>query len=531
VDETTKGTVAKLAALERLVREMSIAREAKEIYEPVLAALDPIIGARRSSILLLDEQNITRFVAWHDLSEAYRNAVEGHFPWPIGDPNPQRILIADVTKDPTLVPFLPLFEHEGIGALAFVPLIYRDRLVGKLMLYFAEPHAFADDELEFVNTLASLVAFAIERTRLYAELAESDRRKDIFLATLGHELRNPLAPISAALAVMNDHPNDFEVYRKLHAILDRSVRQIVQLVEDLLDVSRITRGMIAIDKVPVDLASIIHHAILPIQPLIAAQHQELTLSVEPVSLSADPLRLEQVITNLVHNASKYTQSGGHIRVAAAARNGGVEIKVSDDGIGLDPEVIPRLFDLFVQVDKSLARTRGGLGVGLTIVRELVHLHGGTITAKSEGVGKGSEFTIWLPGRIAAAEADAADHRHTGPSRKILVVDDNEDAAVTLAMLLEDWGHEVTTALDGETAIKAVAEHHPQVVLLDLGLPDIDGYEVATRLRKSDGKDLRIFAVSGYGQPEDVARARSAGCDAHLAKPVDVHELERLLDAA
>jgi two-component system CheB/CheR fusion protein len=330
---------------------------------------------------------------------------------------------------------------------------------------------------------------------------------------------------------MAERPDDLATIRGVRPVLDRSIKQIAKLVDDLLDVSRITRGMIVIEKQPVELAGIVQQALAPIQPLIASQHQELTLSLHELWVDADPLRLEQVITNLIHNAAKYSATGGHIWVSTTAKDGGIELRVRDDGIGIDPEILPRLFDMFVQVDTSLARTQGGLGIGLTIVRKLVELHGGTVRATSAGEGRGSEFIVWLPGRLEPrTAAPAPSPERSRSARRIVVVDDNEDAADTLAMLLRVRGHEVAIARDGPSAITTVAEQHPEIVLLDLGLPGMTGYDVARHLRASNASDLRIVAVSGYGQPEDIARAHAAGCDAHLAKPVDLDALARLLDA-
>lgn len=533
-----KPFVSKLAALVRLVQQISRAHEAEDVYEPALSALREISDVDRAAILLLDRSGVARFVAGRGLSDRYRAAVEGHFPWSIDDPDPQPIWIGDIDgiEDPTTREWLaPLFPHvraEGISALAFIPLLYRERLVGKFMLYYDHPHQFAADEVEIASAVAYLVAFTLERARLYAALEESDQRKDVFLATLAHELRNPLAAASSALALTSEHPEDLGCFRSAREVLDRSVRQIAKLVDDLLDVSRITRGVITIDRRPVDLTDIVHHAIATIQPLIASRAQELTLALEPLWLEADALRLEQVVTNLLHNATKYTPRGGHVWVVTRSRDQGVEIQVRDDGIGIDPLIIPRLFDLFEQVDKSLARSRGGLGIGLTIIRQLVELHGGSVTAASRGPGQGTEFTVWLPGRIGeqCAITEVPEQSH-GSSRRVLVVDDNEDAATMLGMLLRSWGHEVWIVGDGPAAIAAVAAHEPEVVLLDLGLPGMTGYEVAERLRASGTHDLRIIAVSGYGQPEDVARARAAGCDAHIAKPVDFDDLERNLQEA
>ncbi len=513
-----------------LVREIGEARDAREIYKPALAGLEVVVGIRRSAILLLDPDGVARFVAWRGLSDGYRAAVEGHFPWRLDDPAPQSILVEDTEADASLESFRPILKAERIRALGFIPLLYNGRLVGKFMLYFERPHRYDQEEIELANAVAYLVAFSIERTRLYANLQELDRRKDTFLATLAHELRNPLASASTALALMAECADDLATHRRAQGVLTRGIAQIVKLVDDLLDVSRITRGMVVVEKRPVDLTSVVHHAVAPVAALVAQKRQNLTLTLEPLWLEADPLRIEQVVTNLVHNAAKYTPPGGNISVTTKGMDGEIEIRVRDDGNGIRPEMIHHLFDLFVQADGALARTQGGLGIGLTIVRELVKLHGGTVVAASDGEGRGSEFVVRLPGRIGPQQiAEAAPSRHGKVApRRILIVDDNEDAATTLASLLGTWGHEVSTAGDGESALAAIARQEPDAVLLDLGLPGITGYEVARQLRAAGRLRLRIVAVSGYGRPEDIALARASGCDAHLTKPVDLDALETLL---
>jgi signal transduction histidine kinase/CheY-like chemotaxis protein len=528
--EAESRLVDKLAAFVRLVRELGTVRDAQQIYEPALSALQAIAGVDRSSIMLLDPSGRACFVSWRGISEAYRDAVAGHFPWALDDPAPRPILIEDVRRAPAIGALLPALERERIRAVGFIPLLYNERLVGKFMIYYEQPHDFVEEEVELANAVAYLVAFAIERTRLHAALQESDRRKDTFLAMLGHELRNPLAAASAALAVVSERGDDLTALHKVRKVLGRSIGQIVKLVDDLLDVSRITRGVIAIDPRPVDLTSIVHHAIAPVQTLIAVQHHEITLSLESLWVMADAIRLEQVITNLIQNAAKYTPEGGHIRVSTRSRGAGVEIRVEDDGIGLDPHEIPRLFELFEQADKSLARTTGGLGIGLTIVHELVRLHGGTVHATSAGPGFGSTFIVRLPNRIEAPPVarEAVPKGGRAPHHRVLVVDDNEEVASTLAILLEARGHNVSIAPNGPAAIEAVTRQAPEIILLDIGLPGMSGYDVATRLR-SGGWKGELIAVSGYGQPQDVERAHAAGCDAHLTKPIDIAALDRVLD--
>jgi len=373
-----------------------------------------------------------------------------------------------------------------------------------------------------------------ELRRRVQQLADADRRKDEFLAMLSHELRNPLAPLSTALHLL---PVATEKRDELLAMADRQVRQLVRLVDDLLDVSRITGGKIALRKERVALADVVARAIETTRPLVQSRGHDLTvsLSAAPVGLEADPARLAQVVANLLSNAAKYTPPGGRIWLTAEAAGDEVVIRVRDTGAGLAPEFVPNVFDLFVQGDISLDRTRGGLGIGLTIVRRLVELHGGRVEAQSPGIGKGSEFIVRLPRVPTAAPATravaAASHDGARPLG-VLVVEDNEDAAEGLAMILRLWGHDVHVAHDGAAALEAVERHTPDVVLSDLGLPGMSGYELAQRLRQRPGFGRAVLiALSGYGRDEDRRRAVEAGFDHHLVKPPDLDTLARLLGRA
>jgi PAS domain S-box-containing protein len=367
--------------------------------------------------------------------------------------------------------------------------------------------------------------------RVVAEqaLRENDRRKDEFLAMLAHELRNPLAPIQSAARLLRVRGReDPALIEWASGIVDRQVQYLVRLVDDLLDVSRITRGMITIQKQPVDVAQVITRAVETVRPLIEAREQELTVDVisEPVQVDGDPVRLPQVIANILNNAAKYTPVGGHIRIHVARRGSDVEIHVQDDGLGIRADVLPRIFDLFMQGDRALDRAHGGLGVGLTLVRRLVEMHDGSVETTSAGPGQGSEFVVRLPMRKRVTEPPPPPRPRDAVAGfcRVLVVDDNVDAAETLAMMLRVLGQRVETAHDGSAAIELAVRSAPDIVLLDIGLPGLDGYEVARRLRGRMGRKPMLVAVTGYGQEEDRIRSREAGFDRHVVKPVD----ERLL---
>jgi two-component system CheB/CheR fusion protein len=320
-------------------------------------------------------------------------------------------------------------------------------------------------------------------------------------------------------------------------LMARQLHHLTQMVDDLLDVSRITRGKIELRKVPKELNRLIQHAVDSVRPLLEAQGHELVLalSTEPVRLEVDPTRVEQVLQNLLSNAAKYTERGGRIEVSAGREDSDAVVIVRDNGIGIPQELLPRVFDLFTQADRSLDRSQGGLGIGLTLVRRLIEMHGGSVTARSDGPGKGSEFVVRLP---ALPQQQTVEIYHTPEHGtpavpimplRILVVDDNVDAARSLAMLLGLWGHEVQVAHDGPAALAAVQQVAPAVVLLDIGLPGMDGYQVARRLRESLGRHgTKLVAVTGYGQDEDRTRALEAGFDLHMVKPVDPAALQRLL---
>jgi PAS domain S-box-containing protein len=373
------------------------------------------------------------------------------------------------------------------------------------------------------------------------QLREMNRRKDEFLAMLAHELRNPLSAISSAVQVARRSSLD-ESLAWSTEVIERQSRLLARLIDDLLDVSRLTRGKIRLRKEVVDVGPVLNSAVDTVRPLIEERKHELTVSFRPGALrvQADPVRLEQVVVNLLTNAAKYTEAGGRIWLSAGQDGDEVVIRVRDTGIGIPPEKLPQMFELFVQDDRSLARSEGGLGIGLTLVKSLVEMQQGTVSASSDGPGKGSEFTVRLPvaactdpnpARPAPATGDGngSDSGNGKHVSRILIVDDNADSARGLSRLLKLLGHEVRTAHDGLEAVAVAPAYRPDVVLLDIGLPGMDGYEVARQLRQDEAcRGCTIVAVSGYGQEDDRRRGREAGFDHHLVKPIDPDALLNLL---
>jgi PAS domain S-box-containing protein len=383
---------------------------------------------------------------------------------------------------------------------------------------------------------SSIVRDMTARKALEASLREADRRKDDFLAVLAHELRNPLSPIRNSAALLRLGGATDPVTARAAAIIERQAQHMARLLDDLLDVSRITRDRLELRRVPVTLAEVLDTACETVRPALDASLQTVSLSLpgSPVHLNGDPVRLAQVFANVLSNASKYSERGGEIRVAAAVHGAEVRVEIADDGIGIAPDVLPHVFEMFSQASQAIGRSQGGLGIGLALVKGLVELHGGRVAAASAGPGHGSLFTVTLPvvATASLAARTIAPGARECPVRRVLVVDDNRDGADSLAQLLQAHGHDVRTAYDGASAIAEVARFHPQAVLLDLGMPGLDGLETARRLRASQSADpLLLVAVTGWGQARDRSKTRDAGFDGHLVKPVDLADLDALMQAA
>ena len=431
-----------------------------------------------------------------------------------------------------------------VGALITVPLVRDGEWRFSLTIADTRPRDWRDDEIQLLGELATRIWTRLERARAEEalrkseeQLREADRRKNEFLAVLAHELRNPLAPIRTGLELIRVTGDATDAVESLRVMMERQIAHMVRLIDDLLDVSRITSGKIRLQREPTPVASLLTSAIEANRDAITAK--QLTLSLHlPDTLcivDADPTRFVQVLSNLLHNAAKFTELGGSIRVSAVVDDGDASgarqlvISVADSGIGIAPKLLPRVFELFTQGDRG--PTHPGLGIGLALARQLVELHGGRIEARSGGTGHGSEFVIRLPLSARAPQEPAAESG--GRPRidcRVMVIDDNRDAADTLAKLVEALGGECRTAYDGEAGLREVIAYRPEVVLLDIGMPGMDGYETCRRIRQELGYETLVVAVTGFGQEQDKDRATRAGFDAHLTKPADPTALEEILMA-
>jgi PAS domain S-box-containing protein len=458
------------------------------------------------------------------------------------------IVVAHVQESPD--PIMHVVQDYGLRAYACNPLLAGGELLGTLSFGSRTRDYFEPEEVEFLETISQYVTVAYERMRLVQQLRDEDRRKDEFLATLAHELRNPLAPIRNGLELIRLAGSNPATLEQSRSMIERQIRQMVRLVDDLLDVSRISRDKLELRRERVELAAIVQSAVETSRPLIDAARHELHVSLpaEPVLLQADPVRLAQAFSNLLNNAAKYSGQGGRIALTAELQGGEVVVRIRDNGIGIPADQLPHVFDLFVQVGRSRDASQGGLGIGLTLVRRLIEMHGGSVSATSAGPGQGSEFSLRLP--VAAVSAPLPAGNGTGcpeagrevPGKegrdepvaaatglRVLVVDDNRDAADSLAEVLEHLGYEVKTTYDGLQAVEAIREYQPRLVLMDLGMPGLNGYKAARRIRAlPEGRDVMLVAVTGWGQEEDKRRSREASFDRHMVKPVDLAALEQLL---
>lgn len=448
--------------------------------------------------------------------------------------------------DPANLDFL---RSLGLRSAITVPLSSGERIFGALTFVAGSSRrVYGTDDLVMAEELANRASIALENARLYAALRESEerartaseiaqeavRRKDEFLAMLGHELRNPLAPIVIAIELMDLKGE--EATSKERAMIARQVDHLRRLVDDLLDISRITRGKVDLSLGPIAVSDVVAKAVEMASPLLERHRHHLEIDIaSDLTVLGDSVRLAQIVANLLTNAAKYTPPEGHVRVHAQRNGAEVAIRVKDDGIGMARELLGSVFELFVQGTRGLDRSEGGLGIGLTLVKNLVELHGGRVEAFSDGPGCGSEFVIQLPTatghELPSRSEPRAERRWTSVrSLDVLVVDDNEDAAESLKSMLEAFGHRVRTCSDPVAALDVIASYRPSVALLDIGLPVMDGYELARRMRASGHLgEARLVAVTGYGLESDRERSRAAGFDVHLVKPVDSQRLRALLE--
>jgi signal transduction histidine kinase/DNA-binding response OmpR family regulator len=437
---------------------------------------------------------------------------------------------------PSAQPEIP--RGSPLHSLMIIPLLARGRTIGVISLGTTSAGRTIDADLVAVaSDVASRAAIALDNALLYRKIHEQDRRKNEFLAMLSHELRNPLAPITNAVHVLQTNDADAKKRDWAREVIGRQVKQLSRLVDDLLDVSRITQNKIELKVEAVDVAEVVAVAVETVRPLIDAQEHALSvlLPEQPMRIRGDFARLAQVLANLLNNATKYTDRNGRIALTAEQEGGEIVFRIRDSGIGIPSSALPTIFDLFTQVEQTLDRSQGGLGIGLTLVKRLVEMQGGSVSASSAGRNLGSEFTVRLPAmpidqRVAPGRRAAERYAASSAGEfAILIVDDNRDATDSMAMLLAMEGYDVRVAYDGPQALEAVRASRPDVILLDLGLPGMDGFQVAQRVRAEPANSaIVIVAVSGYGQEEHRSRSSQAGCDHHLVKPIEPSVVSELL---
>ena len=535
-------TAPPMAVCLTLTRAISQTRTVEEICDIALQALADGLGLSRSSILLYDSDGVMRFAAWRGISAEYRCAVEGHSPWRPDTPNPEPLVVPDVTLEPSLAAFLPTIASERIAAMAFIPLVSLGRVIGKFMLYYDEPHALSTNELQLVSLIAWQVAFAVERTRAEAQARRSEaaaeeasRLKDEFLATLSHELRTPLNAILGWVQMLQTGVVSPERLRHAIDVIGRNTNLQARLIEDILDVSRIISGKLEIEHAPVLIAPLIDTVVSGMMPAAQGKNIELVKTTPhdlPV-IDGDAKRLHQVIGNVLSNAVKFTPGGGRIDVRCAYQDDAIVIEVQDSGAGIAPEFLPYVFDRFRQADSRAIRRHGGLGLGLAIARHLIEQHDGEIRATSAGPGLGTTVHIRLPVSVDASDEAAArlslpvelDEEFRMHGLTVLVVDDQRDSCELLAALFERHGARVVQCDSAESALGVLTDVEANLLIADIAMPDIDGYELIRRVRASH-PTLPAIAVSAYARPQDRRRALSAGFDGYCAKPVEAPQLLR-----
>ncbi len=533
----------------QLVQRVSaeIIREGDEqsLYDTIIDAALTIMQSKSATLQVYDaERGDLRFLSARGLDD------EAMAYWQSVSSNPamcgralrtgERVMVGDVLNEPMFgTKDVVAFRRFGIRAVQTTPLFSRTgALLGMLSTHWTTPHEPSERAQRLLDILARQAADLIERRRAEDALRDADRRKDEFLVTLAHELRNPLAPIRTAVDLMKQSPatGESEGVTWARDVLDRQTALMARLLDDLLDVGRIARDKLELRTTRMDIGTLIREAVAMNRPLVEEFGHELTVVVpdEPMYVNADPARLTQVFGNLLNNACRYTPSGGRIAVTAARQGEDVVVRVQDNGIGIPSDRLSSIFDMFSQVDRSLERSQRGLGIGLHLVKRLVGMHGGSVTAHSDGDGKGSEIVVHLPLLATAPPGDlpatTAPEATAASPRRILVVDDNADAAQALALLLEVCGHETHAVHDGIAALDAAERLRPDTILLDIGLPRLNGFEVCRRIREQPwGKGIVVIALTGWGQEVDRRRSHESGFDHHIVKPVEHATLVKLLE--
>ncbi len=504
---------------------IALVDEHQRIVRTEIAWSDPdtTTGRRAISSRRVAEAGISAAIS-RALANARRDVVDG----PVGERSGLLIeRIDDGREERIALAFHP-------QSIAVHPLVARGRTLGALAVALSPPRErFTPAELALGEELAGRVGIALDNARLYLQVRDNDRRKDEFLAMLAHELRSPLAPIRNAIEVLRVSGANEQRMPWARDVIDRQSRQLMRIVDDLLDVSRITSGKIQLKSEEVDVGAVLASAVETSRPLIEERRHELTVTppARPMYVRGDFARVAQVIANLLNNAAKYTPPGGKISICATEEKKNVVFRVTDTGLGIPPEMLAGIFDLFTQLDTTLDRAQGGLGIGLTLVKRLVEAQGGKVQAWSAGVNQGSEFTVWLPLVSVTAKPSSAqrDPARKVACRRILIIEDHADTAQTLATLVSLDGHEVRLAHDGFEAIEIAPQFKPDVMLIDIGLPGMDGFEIARRMRQLEcGRRCLLLAVTGYGQERDRRMALEAGFDQHLVKPVNVQVLSEVI---
>jgi len=557
--DTTQLREAELALRrsEALLREQKEALQAAVNGAPLEASLDMLVhsaveqlgGDTRAAFFLVGADGSALYHVT-GMDDEYARAVDG---FPVGPDavacglavhTGEPVLYADVFKEPSCAPWLHLAQRFDYHATWSFPLQSSGgKVVGSFCIYSREPRAATPRDIEVAQALTHAAAIIMSRHRAAQErakaeqaLRDANRCKDEFMAMLAHELRNPLAAIRNAGQSLLRAEGDVGLIRKAATILNRQVDHMVHQVDDLLDVSRISQGKIVLRKEPTELAQVVNHALESNRPLCEGLGHDLnvTLPGRSMRVMGDPVRLTQVVSNLLNNACKFTSPGGTIAISVTREGEDAVIRVRDNGIGIAPSETARVFDTFMQIDKTLGRARDGLGLGLSLVKKLVQLHEGSVEVHSAGLGQGSEFVVRLPlmsvPAPASEPAPAAEKTPATEAHRVLVVDDNLDSAASLAMLLRLMGQQVDTARDGEEAVDKALSTHVDIVLLDIGLPGLDGYQAARKIRELAGPSApRLVALTGWGQDDARRRSEEAGFSAHLVKPVDMAVLTKLLD--
>jgi signal transduction histidine kinase/ActR/RegA family two-component response regulator len=540
-EEAVANNLVRMTRLQALSSELVQRRDTLTLLQKILATAAEVTGTDKGNIQTLNSatgklrilvhQGLGQRLVEHFAEDGWSASCDAALK------KRERVIVEDVTQVPGGAGTLSfdIILADGIRAIQSTPLIARDgRFLGMLNNHFRQPRRPTEAELRYVDLLARMAADLIERHEAEEALQEAAHRKDLFLATLAHELRNPLAPIRTAVHMLRLTGPAEPRLEWARNMIDRQVTHMVRLVDDLLDVSRISRGKIILQKEPVDLTMAVTQAVDVVRPLVIRNRQALTVSCAPdaIAVEADPARLVQVLSNLFNNAAKFTPTEGSITVSTEQSGDEAVIRVRDTGIGIAPELLAHVFDVFVQGDRALDRREGGLGIGLTLVRSVVEQHGGRVEGRSAGRGCGSEFIVTWPVARSPATAPTPPAVVSGePGRRLrlLVVEDNLDAAESLIAVFRLHGHEVRTAATGTAALDVATRFVPDVAFIDVGLPEIDGYEVARRLRALPAfQSTVLIALSGYGQEEDRRRAREAGFDHHLTKPVDPTVLDGVL---